>query len=123
MQQEKLINTLKSVVGSGYKPKLEQLPEEIISSVKKVRVYQKKNTMKLKIDLSKEEAEAFKAVAQAICPPEIPMDTFTKSMFLFGINSYIEKIQEAAAAEKAKENLDNVEVLTPAANESTNETV
>lgn len=120
MQQEKLINSLKSAIQSGYKPNLSILPDPMFNSVKKIRLQYKRNNMKLRIDLNKEESEAFKAVSQAICPPEIPMDEFTKRMFLFGINSYIESIQKAVAEEKNKEALTNVEVLTPEANESTN---
>lgn len=82
-------------------------------SVTKVRIKENKNTMKLKIDLSKEEAEALKSLFSVICPPGVSMDQFSKSMFLVGINTYVERLQ----AEKAKQDSagvpENVEMITP----------
>jgi hypothetical protein len=81
-------------------------------SVKKIRIYEKKNTMKIKIDLSKEEAEAFKTVCSVICPPGVSIDQFSKSMFLVGINNYIDRLKAEKAKQDAAGVPENVEVIT-----------
>ena len=108
MQQEKSIET-------------PSLPENLIFSAKKARVRPKYNNqgevrkMKLLIDLNKEETESFMALADAVKPEEVPLDAFVKSMFVVGINHYIERIQEEAAKVATPESTEapEVEVITP----------
>lgn len=87
-------------------------------TVKKVRVRPKYNNqgeirkMKLLIDLNKDESVAFQTLADSIKPEGVSVDSFVKSMFIVGINHYLEKIQEASSNVSISQESE-VEVITP----------
>lgn len=78
-----------------------------VSTWKIRQTHRTRGSMKLQINLSKDEAIAFKNFAEAIKPEEISQDQFLKSVFITGIQSLSTELTNAVKT-YAKENKEDL---------------
>jgi hypothetical protein len=78
-----------------------------VSTWKIRQTHRTRGSMKLQINLSKDEAIAFKNFAEAIKPEEISQDQFLKSVFITGIQTLSTELTNAVKT-YAKENKEDL---------------